>query len=105
MEGDGRVDLSWRPAVARGSPVERYEYRYAATGELPPRAWTSVGNVVEVTVSGLTNGVEYKFEVRAVDENGRESDARQEDRDTLLPRRQGDRTRRRASPPTPATAK
>ena len=75
VAGDGRVDLSWRPAVARASPVERYEYRYAATGEPFPRAWTPVGNVLEVTVSALTNGVSYTFEVRAVDEDGRDGDA------------------------------
>ena len=70
--GNGTVRLSWNsPADNGGSPIIRYEYRYAATGE----AWSDWENVgpgtSEVTVGNLINGQEYVFEVRAVNALGK----------------------------------
>ena len=64
--------LSWnRPSDNGGSPIIRYEYRYAATGE----AWSQWENVGAgsrgVTVGNLINGREYVFEVRAVNGLGK----------------------------------
>ncbi len=69
---NGSVRLSWnRPSDNGGSPIIRYEYRHAATGE----AWSEWGSVGAgssgVTVGGLINGREYVFEVRAVNALGK----------------------------------
>ena len=69
---NGSVRLSWsRPLDNEGSPIIRYEYRYAATGE-PWSQWEKVGaGSSGVTVGGLINGREYVFEVRAVNALGK----------------------------------
>ncbi len=66
------VRLSWnRPSDNGGSPIIRYEYRYAAIGE----AWSEWENVGAgsggVTVGGLINGREYVIEARAVNALGK----------------------------------
>ena len=68
----GSVRLSWnRPSDNGGSPIIRYEYRYAATGE-PWSQWENVGaGTRSVTVGNLVNGREYVFEVRAVNALGK----------------------------------
>ena len=64
-----RVDLSWSAAVANGSAITRYEYRYKApSGSWS--SWTSVGVAYSTTVSGLSSGQRYSFEVRAVNGEG-----------------------------------
>ena len=70
--GNGSVRLSWnRPSDNGGSPIIRYEYRYAATGE-PWSQWENVGaGTRSVTVGNLVNGREYVFEVRAVSALGK----------------------------------
>ena len=65
-----RVDLSWSAAVANGSAITDYEYRAQPPGG-SWSGWTSVGVSYSTTVSGLTSGQRYSFEVRAV--NGRGS--------------------------------
>ena len=69
---NGLVRLSWnRPSDNEGSPIIRYEYRYAPTGDTWS-GWESVGGGVGgVTVEGLINGREYVFEVRAVNSLGK----------------------------------
>ena len=64
--------LSWsRPSDNGGSPIIRYEYRYAATGEAWSQ-WEKVGaGSSGVTVGGLIDGREYVFEVRAVNALGK----------------------------------
>ena len=72
--GDGEVELSWAvPASDGGAPITRYEYRYAKTADPYPDKWTTVpgGSAARrVTVPGLSNGTQYDFEVRAVNEAG-----------------------------------
>ena len=65
--GDGEVALIWSaPADDGGAPVTGYEYRYAAGDAVPgDTPWQSAGLNLEWTVTGLTNGQEYAFEVRA----------------------------------------
>ena len=69
---NGSVRLSWsRPSDNGGSPIIRYEYRYAATGEAWSQ-WEKVGaGSSGVTVGGLIDGREYVFEVRAVNALGK----------------------------------
>ena len=64
--------LNWnRPANDGGSPIIRYEYRYAPVGEVW-NDWENVGaGAVGVTVGNLVNGLEYVFEVRAVNALGK----------------------------------
>ena len=65
--GDGAVALVWSsPADSGGAPITGYEYRYAAGGAVPEDTpWRSAGLNIEWTVTGLTNGQQYAFEVRA----------------------------------------
>ena len=78
--GNGAATLDWGGPVGDGnSAITRYEYRYKTTGNYPstwtqvadgPDADTSAANERRVTVSGLTNGTEYSFELRAVNGAG-----------------------------------
>ena len=70
--GSGSVRLSWsRPSDNGGSPIIRYEYRYAPAGEAWSE-WEKVGaGSSGVTVGGLIDGREYVFEVRAVNTLGK----------------------------------
>ena len=71
--GDGQVALSWGAPTDGGSQILHYEYRYARAGVAYDDAWTTVsgaGNARSVTVTGLTNGTEYRFQVRAVNSVG-----------------------------------
>ena len=69
---NGSVRLSWnRPSDNGGSPIIRYEYRYAATGEAWSRWENAAAGSSGVTVGGLINGREYVFEVRAVNALGK----------------------------------
>ena len=65
--GDEEVELVWSaPADVGGAPVTGYEYRHAAGDAVPgDTPWRSAGLNLEWTVTGLTNGQQYAFEVRA----------------------------------------
>ncbi len=65
---DGSVFLEWTaPADDGGSPVTGYEYRYAPGDGVPEDTeWQSARLSLEWTVTGLTNGQQYVFEVRAL---------------------------------------
>ncbi len=70
--GDEQVTLTWGAPADGGSQIIRYEYRYAASGETYSD-WATVsgaGNARSRTVTGLTNGTEYGFQVRAVNSIG-----------------------------------
>ena len=70
--GDEEVALVWSvPADDGGAPVTGYEYRYAAGDAVPgDTPWQSAGLNLEWTVTGLTNGQQYAFEVRALSRVG-----------------------------------
>ena len=69
--GDAKVTLSWgAPSDAGTSTVTGYEYRQSRDGGSTWGSWTDAGDVREKEVTGLTNGTEYTFEVRAVSAAG-----------------------------------
>ena len=78
---NARVTLSWSaPASDGGAPITTYRYRHGTrTMSLSGAAWTEVpdsdadgdgADEREVTVTGLTNGTEYPFEVQALNSAG-----------------------------------
>ena len=69
---DRAVSLNWnRPTNDGGSPIIRYEHRHAPVGEVW-NDWENVGaRATGVTVGNLVNGLEYVFEVRAVNALGK----------------------------------
>ncbi len=66
--GDGQVKLTWEaPEDDGGSEITDYQYRI--NGRNP---WPSIGSTQTThTLTGLINGTEYVFEVRAVNRIGR----------------------------------
>ena len=72
--GNGSITLSWNAAADGGSSILHYEYRYAAAdGNGSYSEWVGVSggpSTTSVTLSGLTNGVEHTFQVRAVNAIG-----------------------------------
>ena len=73
--GDAQVDLAW-DAPASDSGVTRHEFRYKTDGSYPA-SWTRIANsavgeanAAAFTVTGLTNGTAYTFELRAVGAGG-----------------------------------
>ena len=66
--GDGQVKLTWEaPEDDGGSEITDYQYRI--NGRNP---WPSIGSTQTThTLTGLVNGMEYVFEVRAVNRIGR----------------------------------
>ena len=80
-QGAGTATLSWRaPSNDGGAAITHYEYRYATEGNPYPATWTTVpdgpdadtdaANERSVTVTGLANGTQYRFQVRAVNSKG-----------------------------------
>ena len=70
LGGDGQVALDWTAAAAHGSVLVRYEMRLrvADSGHGWPE-WSPVpggSTAQDTTVTGLLNGTEYEFAVRAV---------------------------------------
>jgi outer membrane protein assembly factor BamB len=59
-----KVLLSWLPTPSPG--ISRYLLAFGPTGG-PPGPGIDLGNVTSSTVTGLSNGTSYTFEVRAVD--------------------------------------
>ena len=70
--GSGQVALSWGAPADGGSEITRYEYRYAASGD-DWSDWATAdgaGSARSATISNLTNGTLYGFQVRAVNNLG-----------------------------------
>ena len=78
---DGTITLSWTPPPAQA--VTRYEYRYIlSTGTTTWGSWTPVAdsgpggaNRTSVTVTGLTVGKTYNFQVRGENAAGKGDEA------------------------------
>ena len=69
--GDAKVTLRWgAPSDAGTSTVTGYQYRVSSDAGNTWGSWTDAGNVLEKEITGLTNGTEYTFEVRAVSAAG-----------------------------------
>jgi hypothetical protein len=74
--GNGNVFLSWTPPSFTGGTIIGYEFSYGPAGSYVenwldiPR--TGTGNIVPLNylLEEVTNGVEYTFQIRAVNENG-----------------------------------
>ena len=66
--GDGRVTLSWDDPG--NINISKYQYRQGSGSPLVWESWTDISNssatTTRHTVTGLTNGTEYSFQVRAV---------------------------------------
>jgi len=67
---DQQVTLTWQAPPGAGSTITGYEYRYAESTASLPATWTSAGTALTVTITGLTNGTQYTFEVRAMSSTG-----------------------------------
>ena len=69
--GDKEVTLNWTLPTNVGA-IGNIQVRYGAGASVPPTAvWTNVGaSAITHKVTGLTNGTEYTFEVRAVNSAG-----------------------------------
>ena len=71
---DGSVRLRWNDP--NDSNIDRYQFRYKSDGDF--NAWADISgsdaSTTDYTVSPLTNGTEYTFEVRAVDSDRAEGD-------------------------------
>jgi hypothetical protein len=70
---DGEVDLTWTAPGATGQgPITDYSIRYALASA--PTSWTTVNDGISTataaTVTGLTDGVGYLFEVAATNTSG-----------------------------------
>lgn len=64
--GNGQVALSWQPPASQGAgPVTGYR---ATIGQLLPGCTTA--GALSCTITGLTNGTFYIFEVHAVNDSG-----------------------------------
>ena len=64
--GDGRVTLSWTAAANNGSSIDYYEYRQGTSGSFSRiGSGHTARNARSKTVTGLTNGTAYTFQVRA----------------------------------------
>ncbi|WP_419925865.1 fibronectin type III domain-containing protein [Candidatus Poriferisocius sp.] len=71
--GDGQVVLTWAPATSGGSDITKWQYRQSESGG-GYSAWADIADsgpaTAAHTVSGLSNGVSYTFQVRAVNQQG-----------------------------------
>jgi len=73
---DRQVTLTWQAPPGAGSTITGYQYRYAESTATLPTTWTDAGNVLTVTITGLDNGTQYTFEVRAMSSTGEGPEAR-----------------------------
>ena len=69
---NGWVSLSWTaPSDNGGATITDYEYRYSRTSQSFGSSWISAGGINTLkSVFGLTNGTQYKFQVRAKNSAG-----------------------------------
>jgi hypothetical protein len=69
--GNGQATVSWGvPLSTGGSAITGYVLQYSPTGATTTTTLTVGPGISSETVTGLTNGTEYTFEVRAVNDVG-----------------------------------
>ena len=70
--GDASVSLSWSAPADNGAPVTGYDVRYRTAASGTWSDWTRTGAATGTTetVTGLTNGAAYVFQVRAASSAG-----------------------------------
>ena len=73
--GNGRVTLSWTAGPDNGGAITKYQYRQSTDeGGTWDRDWTDItgsgASTISHTVTSLTNGTAYSFQVRAVSSSG-----------------------------------
>ncbi len=75
--GNEQVRLTWSPPFYDPGDITGYAYRYRESNQYfgfdAPVTWSDIpggANARSYTVTGLTNGLEYMFEVRAENPNG-----------------------------------
>ena len=72
--GNPRVTLSWAPGSDNGSPITGYDLRMSSDGGQTWSRWRplagSDADTVSHTVTGLTNGITYSFQLRARNAHG-----------------------------------
>ena len=82
--GDKRVTLSW-DAPAATDPITRHEYQYKTDGDYPddwkqiPNSGPGGVNEAGFTVTGLTNGTAYTFQLRAANPVNQSGEATSEE--------------------------
>jgi len=84
--GSGQVSLSWTaPSTNNGSAITDYTVRYSSNGG---SSWTtfrrSASKAITATITGLTNGTSYLFQVAAV--NGAGTGSWSSNSSTVTPR-------------------
>ena len=75
---NGWISLSWTaPSDDGGATISDYEYRYSRTSQSFGSSWISAGGINTLkSVFGLTNGTQYKFQVRAKNSAGVSTESR-----------------------------
>ncbi|MXV78934.1 hypothetical protein F4001_11315, partial [Candidatus Poribacteria bacterium] len=69
--GDGEVSLDWEPPNSNGGlKITEYKYSYRESSSDSWDTEGSAGTEQEKTITGLTNGTEYEFRVRAKNRMG-----------------------------------
>ncbi len=68
--GDTEVSLSWSSAVQNGAAITDYGVRYSSNSGSTWSSPVSVGPVTSATITSLTNGSSYIFQVRATNAVG-----------------------------------
>ncbi|MCL2637760.1 MAG: fibronectin type III domain-containing protein [Oscillospiraceae bacterium] len=74
--GNGNVLISWTPPSFTGGTITAYEFSYAPAGSYAeewqevPRSGSGSSVPLSYLLTEVTNGVEYTFQIRAVNANG-----------------------------------